>query len=109
MPQLNLYTWRALAIRRFIYVYSPFHPNQEAHYFPPALSTTREDFIGLIAQAGRAHPIGYQLAQQVYVQGQSLTELANVSGAPRYVLHQALHEFVKTLVTLSQQHEKESL
>ncbi|MDE1333415.1 hypothetical protein [Vibrio aestuarianus] len=112
MPVCHSYTLcpRSQALQRLIYVYSPFHPSQEEFYFPFPKRLCREGFIGLLAQAQRAEPIGHELAVLLYLHQASLTHIAKRASCSSHwleacLLEQHLDAFVAYLVKLCQRQE----
>ncbi|NVD05375.1 hypothetical protein FCU94_00380 [Vibrio sp. JPW-9-11-11] len=119
MPVCHSYALapRSQALQRLIYVYSHFQPNQEEFYFPFPKRLCREGFIGLLAQAQRAEPIGHELAVLLYLQKMSLADIAKQAAHSKkaamqhpselalHSLEQQLEAFVVYLIHLCQKQE----
>lgn len=95
-----------ISIRRFIYVHNPVH-HQEESYFPPANTLRREDFIWLIAKAANLHPLGFALAQFVWLHHGNLSVLAARFQLPSQELEHHLNAFFTTLDQLSSAEESQ--
>lgn len=89
-----------MTIRRFIYVYNPL-THQEEEYFPTGETHSRENYIWLITKAARLHPLGFALAQFVWLHKGNLKTLESRFKVPRQVLDIHLAEFFTTLEQLS--------